>query len=195
MAVARLLSVTEATYERRAQLEQALQSRVAIEQAKGILAERHGLDVDQAFVLIRRAARANRLKLHDVVRRVRPGGPTPVEVVRELGRLATEESRNLSMPVDRTVERIQHNNRVFRDANERIRDAAEGYSHEVEQLPFLCECPVEDCVEIVRLTPAEYSEVRSDPNHFMTAVGHERAEEPVGFVVARNDEYVVVEKR
>ena len=84
MAVARLLSVTEATYERRAQLERALQSRVAIEQAKGILAERHGLDVEEAFVLIRRAARANRFKLRDLVRRVRPGEPTPVEIVQEL---------------------------------------------------------------------------------------------------------------
>jgi ANTAR domain len=79
-AVGRLLAVTEAAYERRAQLEQALQSRVAIEQAKGILAERYSLDPDAAFDVIRRAARSNRMKLHELVRRIRPGEPTPDEL-------------------------------------------------------------------------------------------------------------------
>jgi hypothetical protein len=87
-AVGRLLAVTEAAYERRAQLEQALQSRVAIEQAKGILAERYGLELDQAFDLIRRASRSNRMKLHDLVRKIRPGAPTPDELAAELEGLA-----------------------------------------------------------------------------------------------------------
>jgi AmiR/NasT family two-component response regulator len=80
-AIARLLAVTEATLERRAQLEHALRSRVAIEQAKGILAERYGLDVEQAFNLLRNAARTNRMKLHELVARVRPNEETPPEVV------------------------------------------------------------------------------------------------------------------
>jgi AmiR/NasT family two-component response regulator len=77
VAVARLLAVTHATYERRAQLEHALQSRVAIEQAKGVIAERYGLEPDEAFQLIRRAARSNRMKLHDLVAAIRPGQPSP----------------------------------------------------------------------------------------------------------------------
>jgi hypothetical protein len=36
--------------------------------------------------------------------------------------------------------------------------------------------------------------VRENPNYFMTAVGHEQGEQPVGEVVSRNDGYVVVEK-
>jgi len=44
------------------QLETALSSRVGIEQAKGVVAERNTIDVDEAFVLIRRFARnTNRL--------------------------------------------------------------------------------------------------------------------------------------
>jgi ANTAR domain len=79
-AIGRLLAVTEASYERRAQLEEALQSRVAIEQAKGVLAERYRLDVDEAFQIIRRAARSHRMKLHELVGKIRPGVPTPNEV-------------------------------------------------------------------------------------------------------------------
>ena len=79
-AVARLLSVTHATYERRAHLEHALESRITIEQAKGIVAERYGLDVDEAFVLIRQAARSHRMKLRDLVVEIRPGQETPAEL-------------------------------------------------------------------------------------------------------------------
>jgi hypothetical protein len=85
-AVARLLAVTHATYERRAQLEHALESRVAIEQAKGIIAERYGLGVEDAFEVIRRAARHHRMKLRDLVGAVEPGQPTPPELASLLGR-------------------------------------------------------------------------------------------------------------
>lgn len=81
VALERLLAVTEASYERRAQLQTALESRVAIEQAKGILAERHRLELDEAFQLMRRAARSNRIKLRDLAARVRPGCETPPEIV------------------------------------------------------------------------------------------------------------------
>jgi AmiR/NasT family two-component response regulator len=76
-AVARLLAVTHATYERRAQLEHALESRVAIEQAKGIVAERYRLGLNEAFDFIRRASRSQRMKLHDFVLTIRPGEDTP----------------------------------------------------------------------------------------------------------------------
>ena len=86
-AVARLLKVTEAAYERRAQLEHALTSRIRIEQAKGILAERHALQLDEAFEVLRRAARTNRMKLHDLVLRVQPGEPDPSEIETALAQL------------------------------------------------------------------------------------------------------------
>lgn len=80
VALERLLAVTEASLERRAQLQRALNSRIAIEQAKGVIAERYGLGVDEAFDVIRQAARRNRVKLHDLAGRVSPGEPTPPEV-------------------------------------------------------------------------------------------------------------------
>ncbi|MBX3098383.1 MAG: GAF and ANTAR domain-containing protein [Salinibacterium sp.] len=48
------------------QLTTALDSRVRIEQAKGLLAHQHGITVEDAFVLLRSHARRNGLKLNDV---------------------------------------------------------------------------------------------------------------------------------
>jgi len=53
-----------------AQLEGALASRVVIEQAKGVLAEQGGLDMDAAFRVLRAHARDNNLRLADVARDV-----------------------------------------------------------------------------------------------------------------------------
>ena len=58
------------------QLQRALTSRVAVEQAKGLLAQLGGLDMDQAFAALRRYSRDRNERLSDVAGRV---------VSRELG--------------------------------------------------------------------------------------------------------------
>jgi transcriptional regulator with GAF, ATPase, and Fis domain len=50
------------------QMQTALNSRVIIEQAKGKLAERFGLDIDQAFDILREQARARNLRLAELAR-------------------------------------------------------------------------------------------------------------------------------
>jgi transcriptional regulator with GAF, ATPase, and Fis domain len=52
------------------QLQQALNSRVTIEQAKGVLAERRGITLDGAFEALRAHARNNNLRLSDLARDV-----------------------------------------------------------------------------------------------------------------------------
>jgi transcriptional regulator with GAF, ATPase, and Fis domain len=52
------------------QLQTALNTRVLVEQAKGVLAERHQIDVDLAFTLLRAAARRHNRRLADLSRDV-----------------------------------------------------------------------------------------------------------------------------
>jgi len=50
----------------REQLEQALESRVVIEQAKGMVAADQGIGVDEAFKRVRAYARARHVSIHEV---------------------------------------------------------------------------------------------------------------------------------
>ena len=61
------------------QLSQALETRIVIEQAKGILAERFGLPLEQAFTILRHAARGNRMKIHELAAKVIADPETPAE--------------------------------------------------------------------------------------------------------------------
>jgi GAF domain-containing protein len=55
------------------QLNNALNTRIVIEQAKGMVAEREGLDMEQSFIALRRHARNHNLRLADVARDVIDG--------------------------------------------------------------------------------------------------------------------------
>ena len=65
-----------------AQLQNALNSRIVIEQAKGVLAERRRISVDEAFTLLREHARKSNLRLSDVARDVAEGSTTVAELLR-----------------------------------------------------------------------------------------------------------------
>jgi ANTAR domain len=73
---------TQFLLERTVQLQRALESRVVIEQAKGILAERIGVSLDEAFSFLRSAARSQGLKLTALAAEVVRSPETPPEVAR-----------------------------------------------------------------------------------------------------------------
>jgi ANTAR domain len=80
--VERVFALLRGLIRHNAQLECALHSRIEIEQAKGILAERFGLDVGTAFDVLRRAARSHRMDIHALARGVVDSRETPVEIER-----------------------------------------------------------------------------------------------------------------
>jgi GAF domain-containing protein len=65
------------------QLQEALSSRVRIEQAKGMLAERWHVGADQAFVALRQYARRHRLPMAEVARAVIALGVDDAELRQE----------------------------------------------------------------------------------------------------------------
>lgn len=71
---------TQFLLERTIQLQTALDTRLVIEQAKGILAERLGVDVELAFSLLREAARSNSAKIHALAADVVRSRDTPAEL-------------------------------------------------------------------------------------------------------------------
>ena len=84
--VDRLRTLSQGLLERTRQLELALESRIVIEQAKGMLAERYAVDVGDAFGLLRGAARSNQLKLRDLAASVVASRQTPEPIAAELRR-------------------------------------------------------------------------------------------------------------
>lgn len=92
-----------------------------------------------------------------------------------------------------TAERVARNDAIFRDANERIRDAAREYAV-TEAVPFICECAAATCTEIVRLQLPEYEAVRADPVCFINAPGHHTSAQGWAEVVEHRDGYDLVKK-
>jgi hypothetical protein len=105
--------------------------------------------------------------------------------------------------MDKRLERTARNEALIREVNERIEKvdkAAEEASLAPEEafFEFLCECGGDEasdigCEEHVQLTIREYEKVRSQDDRFAVYPGHEQEE--LEWVAARNERFVVVDKR
>ena len=94
---------------------------------------------------------------------------------------------------DESAERVARNNDIFRRANEEIHEAAGTLGFDAP-IPFLCECTNERCTAVVRITAADYAEIRSHPRHFVTAPGHQTRSDAHERVIGRRDGYERTEK-
>ena len=88
-------------------------------------------------------------------------------------------------------ERVARNESLFREVNERLKEASEEESTGSES-EFLCECGDAECTQPISLTLREYEEVRREPTHFAIVPGHQHPE--IEKVVAWSERFVVVEK-
>jgi GAF domain-containing protein len=72
VATSYLINASKLAQQRRIneQLQEALDSRVIIEQAKGVLSAERGISIDEAFELLRRHARSHRASLRSVAEAV-----------------------------------------------------------------------------------------------------------------------------
>jgi hypothetical protein len=175
-------STTEEYWRERAeQLQHALSSRVSVEQAKGILGERLGLDMDGAFALLRYAARGERMKLQDVAQAVVDGEETPEAVIRALARHASVLA---SKP---RADRIVQTELFFRAINEEIA-RNDGHSPVV----FLCECGNPACTEALELSTDALLRLHDENGLFVVLPGHEIPD--VETVVDRHNGYLIVRK-
>lgn len=88
--------------------------------------------------------------------------------------------------------RIGRNEGLFREVNQAIMRGLWPESDR-QLVAFRCECARLDCNTPVRVTVAEYEQVRAHPRRFLLAIGHEvpQAER----VVSTHPAYVVVEKQ
>jgi inactivated superfamily I helicase len=79
-AVGRLQDLVASVLDENDQLRRALDSRIVIEQAKGVLAERYGIDVQKAFEVLRASARNNRMSIHALAESVVSSPLTPPQI-------------------------------------------------------------------------------------------------------------------
>jgi hypothetical protein len=96
------------------------------------------------------------------------------------------------MSPDARTERIGRNEARFRDINERLEQGLRQVPHNPDLLDFVCECGSRDCEAHIRLSFAEYEDVRRDSRHFAVVPGHVARD--TERVVAGNDRFEVVEK-
>jgi hypothetical protein len=93
---------------------------------------------------------------------------------------------------DPVARRVAENQARFREANEDINAIAR--QADLPRIPFVCECANPRCVEILRLSRAEYEAIRADGRLFLNAPDHEAAALGWAVVVERRSDFVVVEK-
>ena len=91
-------------------------------------------------------------------------------------------------------ERKALNEATFRRANEQLEERAAALLGDdgSAAVPFLCECPRQDCTQVLLATFPEYERVRADARWTLTIPGHEDLE--IERIVERTTRFVITEK-
>jgi hypothetical protein len=90
--------------------------------------------------------------------------------------------------------RAAKNESRFREINERIERANEGFAFAFSVDTWICECTNEACAERLRLSVEEYEVIRSDGTCFLVAPSKRHVYRDIESVSKRCDRYWVVKK-
>jgi hypothetical protein len=156
-----------------AQLQHALTSRIVVEQAKGMLAERYSLTPAEAFELIRLAARSNGLKVHALSNSVLGSPRETPAVILDLFTTLPQKS----VAPARAVEN------VFRQINESLL--------KLNTPRFICECSDISCTELIDVSAETMRSLHGDRNLYVIKPTHintdleELVEAEQAFVIVR----------
>jgi hypothetical protein len=157
-----------------AQLQHALTSRIVVEQAKGMLAERYSLTPEEAYELIRLAARSNGMKVHALSHSVLSSPRQTPYVILDL---FTTLPGNSFAP-GRAVEN------VFRQINECFL--------KLDSPHFVCECSDTSCADAIEVNVETIRSLREDRNLYVIKPAHIHSD--LEELVEDHDEFVVVRK-
>ena len=165
--------------KRAEELQHALNTRVVIEQAKGVLAERLGLDIEGAFSVLRGAARSERIKAHDLARTVVKNKDTPQTIISFLARNPD------FFHVSSRDERVFRTEEFFKRVNDTMRnELGDGDGM------FLCECGNIACTEKLALSALVLRLLHSIEGYFAVLPGHHIPE--LETLVKQNGHYAIV---
>ena len=92
----------------------------------------------------------------------------------------------------RRMERIAHNESVFRALNESLEASLHRGRPDGDRAGFICECGNPACDETVRVELPAYESVRADAQLFIVLPGHEAPD--AEDLVSDRDGYVIVRK-
>jgi hypothetical protein len=165
--------------KRAEELQHALNTRVVVEQAKGVMAERLGLDIEGAFSVLRGAARSERMKVHDLARTVVKNKDTPQTIISFLAR------NSEFFHVASRDERVVRTEEFFKRVNDTMRnELGDGNGK------FLCECGNIACTEKLALTAHDLRLLHSIEGYFAVLPGHHIPE--IETLVKQNGHYAIV---
>jgi hypothetical protein len=107
------------------------------------------------------------------------------------------ETFDMSMSQDQhhRALRAAANESRFREINERIERANDGFAFAFSVEAWICECSNESCAERLQLSVEEYEGIRSDGARFLVAPHEAHVWLEIEEVIAHCDRYWVVEKK
>jgi len=164
------------------QLQRALNTRIVVEQAKGMLAERFGLTTDDSFELLRHAARSHQQKVQTLAAEIVDTRATPLAIIDALVRIGHPHR-------DDFEQRALRAEQMFADLN----DALMAIHRETSWTKFVCECSNPLCGDKFTLSPESLALIHSHPGRYVLKAGHELDE--VDMVIDQIDGLVIVERR